>query len=84
MELHLVHFNTKYGSSMHEALSNSGHAYNTLAVLGIMFIIQVELIFPARNGLVGLRHIVMFSKQKKILRLHYRHVLLRWPLFPHF
>jgi carbonic anhydrase len=42
MELHAVHFNTKFGSSMVEALNNSGKAYNTLAVLAVMFEVQEE------------------------------------------
>ncbi len=42
MELHAVHFNTKFGSNMVEALNNSGKAYNTLAVLAVMFEVQEE------------------------------------------
>ena len=53
MELHAVHFNTKYGSNLHEALANSGNAYNTLAVLGVMFEVQEEdnpLLKPIVDG----------------------------------
>ena len=42
MELHAVHFNTKFGSNLAEALATSGKAYNTLAVLAVMFTVQEE------------------------------------------
>ena len=35
MELHLVHFNTKYGSTANEAIA--ANKYNSLAVLSVMF-----------------------------------------------
>ena len=53
MELHAVHFNTKFGSSLIEALSNAGNAYNALAVLSVMFQVQEEdnpLIQPIVDG----------------------------------
>ena len=37
MELHLVHFNSKYGDNIGDAIANGGGAQDTLAVLGIMF-----------------------------------------------
>ncbi len=40
MEVHLVHFNSQYGSRLDEAIVNGNGSYNTLAVLGIMFDIQ--------------------------------------------
>jgi hypothetical protein len=41
MELHLVHFNSMYGSSLAEAMNKSS-AYDTVAVIGILFEIQHE------------------------------------------
>jgi hypothetical protein len=40
MEMHLVHFNTKYGSEFSRALANARGAYDTLAVLAVFFKIQ--------------------------------------------
>ena len=37
MELHLVHFNTKYGEDIKEAIGGGKGKQDTLAVLGIMF-----------------------------------------------
>ena len=42
MEMHLVHFNTKYGKSIGEAMLNSNNAWDTLAVLGVMFQVDEE------------------------------------------
>jgi Eukaryotic-type carbonic anhydrase len=42
MEMHLVHFNTKYGHSIGEAMLNSNNAWDTLAVLGVMFQVDEE------------------------------------------
>jgi len=53
MELHAVHFNTKFGSNLVEALTTSGKAYNTLAVLAVMFTVQEEdntLLQPIVDG----------------------------------
>ena len=53
MELHAVHFNTKFGSSLIESLKNAGKAYNALAVLAVMFEVQDEdnpLIQPIVDG----------------------------------
>jgi len=41
MELHLVHFNSLYGSNLGEAMNNS-KAYDTIAVISILFEIQNE------------------------------------------
>lgn len=41
MELHLVHFNSLYGSNLAEAMNNS-KAYDTIAVLSVLFEIQEE------------------------------------------
>lgn len=41
MELHLVHFNSLYGSSLPEAMNNS-KSYDTIAVLSVLFEIQKE------------------------------------------
>ena len=41
MELHLVHFNSLYGSNLGEAMNNS-KAYDTIAVISILFEIQKE------------------------------------------
>jgi len=41
MELHLVHFKTEYGNDIGSAISNEPRANDNLAVLGIMFEIQV-------------------------------------------
>lgn len=40
MEVHLVHFNSHFGSRLDEAIEKGNGSYNTLAVLGIMFDIQ--------------------------------------------
>ena len=40
MEMHLVHFNTNYGSQVIRALAKARGAYDTLAVLGVFFQIQ--------------------------------------------
>ena len=37
MELHLVHFNSRYGNDIGEAIAGGNGAQDTLAVLGIMF-----------------------------------------------
>ncbi len=53
MELHAVHFNTKFGSNLVEALTTSGNAYNSLAVLAVMFTVQEEdntLLQPIVDG----------------------------------
>jgi carbonic anhydrase len=53
MELHAVHFNTKFGSNLMEALQNSGNAHNTLAVLAVMFEVAEEdnpLLKPIVDG----------------------------------
>ena len=42
MELHLVHFNKAYGANISDALENSDYAWDTLAVLGVLFHIQEE------------------------------------------
>jgi hypothetical protein len=41
MEMHLVHFNTKYGKSIGEAMATSNNAWDTLAVLGVMFQVPI-------------------------------------------
>jgi hypothetical protein len=41
MELHLVHFNSLYGSNLSEAM-NTSTAYDTIAVLSVIFEIQKE------------------------------------------
>ena len=40
MDLHLVHFNKAYGDDISEAIQNSGNAWDTLAVLGVLFQVQ--------------------------------------------
>ncbi len=40
MEMHLVHFNTNYGSRWDEAVAKSKGAFDTLAVLSVFFQIQ--------------------------------------------
>ena len=53
MELHAVHFNTKFGSNLTDALRNSNKAFNTLAVLAVMFEVQDEdnpLLKPIVDG----------------------------------
>jgi hypothetical protein len=42
MELHLVHFKTAYGHNISEAVFNSNNAWDTVAVLGVLFHIQEE------------------------------------------
>jgi hypothetical protein len=42
MEMHLVHFNTKYGKTIGQAMTNSNSAWDTLAVLGVMFQVDEE------------------------------------------
>ena len=42
MEMHLVHFNSKYGKTIVEAMANSNSAWDTLAVLGVMFQVDEE------------------------------------------
>ena len=42
MELHLVHFNTAYGHNISEAVFNPNNAWDTVAVLGVLFHIQDE------------------------------------------
>ena len=42
MEMHLVHFNSKYGKTIVEAMANSNNAWDTLAVLGVMFQLDVQ------------------------------------------
>ena len=42
MELHLVHFNTAYGSDIKEALTNCHDSWDTLAVLAVLIDIQQE------------------------------------------
>jgi hypothetical protein len=42
MEMHLVHFNTKYGKTIGQAMANSNNAWDTLAVLGVMFQVDEE------------------------------------------
>ena len=37
MEVHLVHFNTKYGTDLGSAIAGGKGASDTLAVLGAMF-----------------------------------------------
>jgi len=40
MELHLVHYKSTYGKDFNSAMMNSGNAWDTVAVIGIMFILQ--------------------------------------------
>ena len=52
MELHLVHFNALAGSNVADAMNNS-KAFNTLAVISILFEIQEEdnpAIHPITDG----------------------------------
>ena len=42
MELHLVHFNTAYGRNISDAIHNSGDAWDTIVVLGVLFHLQEE------------------------------------------
>ncbi len=37
MELHLVHYKSEYGSDLSSAIAGGESAFDTLAVLGIMF-----------------------------------------------
>lgn len=37
MELHIVHFNEKYGRTFDQAVANSKDAWDTLAVIGVFF-----------------------------------------------
>jgi hypothetical protein len=41
VELHLVHFNTKYGEDLAEAIAKGNGAQDTLAVLGVLFKVQL-------------------------------------------
>ena len=55
MELHLVHFNSLYGSNLSEAM-NTSTAYDTIAVLSVIFEIQKEDnpdMNPITDGTVG-------------------------------
>ena len=38
--MHMVHFNTKYGSELFDALTNSKGSYDTIAVLSVLFKIK--------------------------------------------
>ena len=40
MEMHLIHFNNKYGPSVQTALDKSRNWYDTLAILGVWFQIR--------------------------------------------
>ena len=70
MELHAVHFNTKFGSSMVEALNNSGKAYNTLAVLAVMFDVEEEdnpMLKPIVDGLNFVKHKIFVDNWNKVI-----------------
>jgi hypothetical protein len=40
MEMHLVHYKSSYGPDFNTALQNHGNSWDTLAVIGVMFILQ--------------------------------------------
>ncbi|CAB4068901.1 CA [Lepeophtheirus salmonis] len=42
LELHMVHFNSKYGTNLEEAVQKGNGSFDTLAVLGILFEVQEE------------------------------------------
>ena len=40
MEMHLVHYKSSYGPDFNTALNNYNSTWDTLAVIGVMFILQ--------------------------------------------
>ena len=40
MEMHLVHFKSSYGPDFNTAMMNYNSSWDTIAVLGVMFILQ--------------------------------------------
>jgi len=59
MEMHLVHFNEKYGQTFDEAIRNSNGAWDSLAVVGVMFQLHQQ-----ENQ--NINHLVKGFVQKKI------------------
>ena len=58
MEMHIVHFNEKYGTTIDEAEASSNGAPDTLAVVGVLFQLQnrdnrdFEKIIHGKNGII--------------------------------
>ncbi|XP_040566157.1 putative carbonic anhydrase 3 [Lepeophtheirus salmonis] len=59
LEMHMVHFNTKYGSDLLGALGKGKGAFDTLAVFGVLFVVQESdnpVMDPIIKGLSSIKN----------------------------